>query len=123
MVLVIYVSVVIVLFVVVVNLFDMCEICVQLMLWCYMMFVVEIGVKVNCLFVFEGGYFCVGELLVSFDCVLQQVQFVCVCVVQVVIEQIWNVNCWFVELNLVGKVEFEVLQVEFEKVCVDVVVN
>lgn len=102
------------------NLLDTREIRAQLMPRRYTTLAAEIGAKVNRLPVPEGGHFRAGELLVSFDCALQQAQLARARAAQAATEQTWNANRRLAELNSVGKVELEVSQAEFEKARADV---
>ncbi|RZJ08466.1 MAG: efflux RND transporter periplasmic adaptor subunit [Rubrivivax sp.] len=105
------------------NLLDTREIRAQLTPKRYTTLAAEIGAKVNRVPVPEGGRFRAGELLVGFDCTVQQAQLARAQAAQNATEQTWNANRRLAELNSVGKVELEVSQAEFEKARADVAAN
>jgi len=83
----------------------------------------EIGAKVQRLPVTEGSAFRQGQLLVQFDCSLQQAQLNKAQAGQDVTEKTWKANQRLAELNSVGKVELETSQGEFQKARAEVSAN
>lgn len=80
----------------------------------------EIGAKINRLPVQEGGRFKQGQMLVGFDCSLQQSQLNRARAALTAAEKTWNGNKRLAELNSVGKVELEVSEAEVLKNQADV---
>lgn len=83
----------------------------------------EIGAKVQRLPVVEGGAFRQGQLLVQFDCSLQQTQLNKAQAGVEATEKIWRANQRLGELNSVGKVELDISQAEWNKARADVAAN
>lgn len=83
----------------------------------------EIGAKVQRLPVVEGGAFRQGQLLVQFDCSLQQAQLNKAQAGVDATEKTWRANQRLAELNSVGKVELETSQAEWNKARADVAAN
>lgn len=83
----------------------------------------EIGAKVQRLPVVEGGAFRQGQLLVQFDCSLQQAQLHKAQAGVDATEKTWRANQRLAELNSVGKVELETSQAEWNKARADVAAN
>jgi len=75
----------------------------------------EIGAKINRLPVAEGGAFRAGQLLVSFDCSLQQAQLNRAHAALSGTEKTWASNKRLAELNSIGKVELDVSEAEVMK--------
>jgi RND family efflux transporter MFP subunit len=75
----------------------------------------EIGAKINRLPVLEGGAFRVGQMLVSFDCSLQQAQLNKARAALSGADKTWVSNKRLAELNSVGKVELDVSESEVQK--------
>lgn len=83
----------------------------------------EIGAKVQRLPVTEGSAFRQGQLLVQFDCSLQQAQLNRAQAGQDVMEKTWKANQRLEELNSVGRVELDTSQGEFHKARAEVAAN
>lgn len=83
----------------------------------------EIGAKVQRLPVSEGSAFRQGQLLVQFDCSLQQAQLNKAQAGQEVAEKTWKANQRLAELNSVGRIELETSQGEFQKARAEVAAN
>lgn len=83
----------------------------------------EIGAKVQRLPILEGGAFKQGQLLVQFDCSLQQAQLNKAQAGVDATEKMWRANQRLAELNSVGKVELETSQAEWNKARADVAAN
>jgi RND family efflux transporter MFP subunit len=83
----------------------------------------EIGAKVQRLPVPEGGAFRQGQLLVQFDCSLQQSQLNKAQAGQDATEKTWQANQRLSELHSVGKVELDVSRAEWQKARADVSAN
>jgi RND family efflux transporter MFP subunit len=105
------------------NALDKREIRAQLMPRRYTTLAAEIGAKVNRLGVSEGGRFKAGEILVGFDCSLQQAQLNKAKAAQVASEKVWNANVRLAELHSVGKVELDVSEAEVIKAKAEVASN
>ena len=75
----------------------------------------EIGAKINRLPVLEGGAFKAGQVLVSFDCSLQQAQLNKAHAALSGADKTWVANKRLAELNSVGKVELDVSEAEVLK--------
>ncbi len=83
----------------------------------------EIGAKVSRVAVVEGGAFRAGQVLVSFDCSLQQAQLQKSKAVLGAAERTLGANKRLEELHSVGKVELEVSEAEVGKARADVAAN
>ena len=83
----------------------------------------EIGAKVSRLTVPEGGRFKAGQVLVGFDCTLQQTQLHKAQAALVAAEKTWGANQRLAELNSVGQVELQVSQAEVAKAKAEVAAN
>lgn len=83
----------------------------------------EIGAKVQRLPVTEGSAFRQGQLLVQFDCSLQQAQLNRAQAGQDVTEKTWKANQRLAELNSVGRIELETSQGEYQKARAEVAAN
>lgn len=94
---------------------DKREIRAQLLPRRYTTLAAEIGAKIRRLTVPEGGRFRAGEVLVSFDCSLQQAQLDKSRAALKATEQSWHANQRLAELNSVGKVELNVSEAEVNK--------
>jgi len=94
---------------------DKREIRAQLMPRRYTTLAAEIGAKINRLPVSEGGHFRVGEMLISFDCSLQQAQLNKAKAALTEVEQTRDANLRLNELHSVGKVELDISQAEVAK--------
>lgn len=91
------------------------EIRAQLMPRRYTTVAAEIGAKVNRVPVPEGGAFRAGQLLVSFDCSLQQAQMQKARAELHGAEQTLKTNQRLAELNSVGKLELDMAQAAAHK--------
>ena len=80
----------------------------------------EIGAKVQRLAVTEGGAFQKDQLLVQFDCSLQQAQLNKAHAGQNAADKTWRANQRLAQLNSVGKVELETSQAEVQKAAAEV---
>lgn len=83
----------------------------------------EIGAKVSRVTVVEGGAFRAGQVLVSFDCSLQQAQLQKSKAVLGAAERTLAANKRLEELHSVGKVELEVSEAEVGKARADAAAN
>jgi RND family efflux transporter MFP subunit len=83
----------------------------------------EIGAKINRLPVPEGGRFRAGEVLVQFDCSLQQTQLNKAKAALAASEKTWNANKRLNELNSVGTVELDISEAEVAKAKAEVAAN
>lgn len=83
----------------------------------------EIGAKVSRLPIPEGAAFRQGQLLIQFDCSLQQAQLDKAKAAQAAAEKSWNANKRLAELNSVGKVELEISEAEVHKATAEVNAN
>lgn len=83
----------------------------------------EIGAKVSRVAVAEGGAFRAGQVLVSFDCSLQQAQLQKAKAVLGAAERTFGANKRLDELNSVGKVELQASEAELGKARADVAAN
>ena len=99
------------------------EIRAQLLPRRYTTVAAEIGAKVNRLPVPEGGAFRAGQLLVSFDCTLQQAQMQKARAELQGAEQTLKTNQRLAELNSVGKLELDMAQAAAQKARADVGAN
>ncbi len=102
------------------NALDRREIRAQLTPRRYTTLAAEIGAKVNRLPVAEGGRFKAGEVLIVFDCVLQQAQLNKARATQDAAEKAGAANRRLDELHSIGKVELEVSESEIAKAKADV---
>lgn len=75
----------------------------------------EIGAKINRLPVQEGGAFKAGQMLVNFDCSLQEAQLSKARAALSGAEKTWGGNKRLAELNSVGRVELDVSEAEVLK--------
>lgn len=99
------------------------EIRAQLLPRRYTTVAAEIGAKVNRLPVPEGGAFRAGQMLVGFDCSLQQAQMQKARAELQGAEQTLKTNQRLAELNSVGKLELDMAQAAAGKARADVVAN
>lgn len=83
----------------------------------------EIGAKVQRLPVVEGAPFRQGQMLVQFDCSLQQAQLNKAQAGVDATEKTWRANQRLAELNSVGKVELDTSQAEWNKARADLAAN
>jgi membrane fusion protein (multidrug efflux system) len=83
----------------------------------------EIGAKVSRVAVVEGAAFRAGQVLVSFDCSLQQAQLQKAKAVLGAAEHTFGANQRLNELNSVGKVELQASEAELGKANADVAAN
>lgn len=83
----------------------------------------EIGAKINRLPVAEGAAFKQGQLLVQFDCALQQTQLSKAEAAQMAADTNWKGNQKLAQLNSVGQVELDVSKAEALKAQADVAAN
>ena len=99
------------------------EIRAQLLPRRYTTVAAEIGAKVNRLPVAEGGAFRAGQLLVGFDCSLQQAQMQKARAELQGAEQTLKTHQRLAELNSVGKLELDMAQAASHKARADVGAN
>ena len=97
------------------SVLDQREIRAQLAPRRYATLAAEIGAKVQRLPVVDGGAFRQGQLLVQFDCSLQQAQLNKAQAGLDASEKTWRANQRLAELNSVGKVELDTSQAEWQK--------
>jgi membrane fusion protein (multidrug efflux system) len=83
----------------------------------------EIGAKINRLPLSEGAAFKQGQLLVQFDCVLQQAQLAKAEAALMAADTNWRGNQKLAELNSVGKIELDVSKAETLKAQAEVAAN
>ena len=83
----------------------------------------EIGAKISRISVVEGGAFRAGQVLVSFDCSLQQAQLQKAKAVLGAAERTYGANKRLDELRSVGKVELEASEAEVGKARAEVAGN
>lgn len=83
----------------------------------------EIGAKISRISVVEGGPFRAGQVLVSFDCSLQQAQLQKAKAVLGAAERTYGANQRLDELRSVGKVELEASEAEVGKARAEVAGN
>lgn len=83
----------------------------------------EIGAKINRLPLAEGAAFKQGQLLVQFDCVLQQTQLAKAEAALMAADTNWKGNQKLAELNSVGKIELDVSKAETLKAQAEVAAN
>lgn len=75
----------------------------------------EIGAKVNRLPIREGEGFKQGQLLIAFDCSIQNAQLQKAKASLMAAEKTWQANQRLFELNSIGKLELDSSQAEFAK--------
>lgn len=102
---------------------DKREIRAQLLPRRYTTLAAEIGAKIQRIGVQEGGRFRAGEVLVRFDCSLQQAQLNKGKAALQAAEQTLKANQRLSELNVVGKVELSQSEAEMEKAKAEVASN
>lgn len=83
----------------------------------------EIGAKINRLPLSEGAAFKQGQLLVQFDCVLQQAQLAKAEASLMGANTSWHGNQKLAELNSVGKMELDISRAETLKAQAEVTAN
>ena len=83
----------------------------------------EIGAKINRLPLSEGAAFKQGQLLVQFDCVLQQAQLAKAEAALMAADTNWRGNQKLAELNSVGKIELDISKAETLKAQAEVAAN
>jgi RND family efflux transporter MFP subunit len=83
----------------------------------------EIGAKINRLPLSEGAAFKQGQLLVQFDCVLQQAQLAKAEAALMAADTNWRGNQKLAELNSVGKIELDISKAESLKAQAEVAAN
>jgi RND family efflux transporter MFP subunit len=83
----------------------------------------EIGAKINRLPLSEGAAFKQGQLLVQFDCVLQQTQLAKAAAALMAADTTWRGNQKLAELNSVGKIELDISKAETLKAQAEVAAN
>jgi len=83
----------------------------------------EIGAKINRLPLTEGAAFKQGQLLVQFDCVLQQAQLAKAEAALMAADTNWKGNQKLAKLNSVGQVELDVSKAETLKAQAEVAAN
>ncbi len=75
----------------------------------------EVGAKISHLPLPEGSRFKVGQVLIKFDCSLQQTQLTKSQAALAGANATWNANKRLLELNSIGKVELDVSEAEVHK--------
>jgi len=83
----------------------------------------EIGAKINRLPLAEGASFRQGQLLVQFDCALQQAQLAKADAALMAADANWKGNQKLAQLNSVGQVELDVSKAEAQKAQAEVAAN
>jgi membrane fusion protein (multidrug efflux system) len=83
----------------------------------------EIGAKINRLPFLEGAAFKQGQLLVQFDCALQQAQLAKANAALMAADTAWRGNQKLAELNSVGKVELDISKADVLKAQAEVTAN
>ena len=83
----------------------------------------EIGAKINRLPLTEGAAFKQGQLLVQFDCALQQAQLAKAEAAQMAADTNWHGNQKLIELNSIGKIELDTSKAEALKAQAEVAAN
>jgi len=83
----------------------------------------EIGAKINRLPLAEGAAFRQGQLLVQFDCALQQAQLAKAEAALMAADTNWKGNQKLAQLNSVGQVELDVSKAETQKAQAEVAAN
>lgn len=99
------------------------EIRAQLLPLRYTTLAAEIGAKINRLPVPESATFTKGQLLIGFDCSLQQAQADKARAALGGAEKAWSANKRLQQLNSVGKLELELSAAEVDKARADVAAN
>jgi membrane fusion protein, multidrug efflux system len=99
------------------------EIRAQLLPRRYTTLATEIGAKIQHISVVEGSRFRAGDVLVRFDCSLQQAQLNKGKAALSGADQTWRANQRLNELNAVGKVELGLSEAEVEKAKAEVASN
>jgi RND family efflux transporter MFP subunit len=75
----------------------------------------EVGAKISKIVVSEGGRFKIGQLLIKFDCSLQQSQLNKSQAALAAANATWDANRRLLELNSIGKIELDVSEAEVGK--------
>lgn len=83
----------------------------------------EIGAKISRLPIPEGSAFKQGQVLVQFDCSLQQAQVSKAKAALLAADKTWQVNRRLAELNSVGKLDLEISEAEVQKARAEVAAN
>jgi membrane fusion protein, multidrug efflux system len=83
----------------------------------------EIGAKISRLPIPEGSAFKQGQVLVQFDCSLQQAQVNKARAALSAADKSWQANRRLAELNSVGKVELDISEAEVQKARAEVAAN
>ena len=83
----------------------------------------EVGAKINRLPLTEGAAFKQGQLLVQFDCMLQQAQLAKANAALMAADTAWHGNQKLAELNSVGKMELDISKAEMLKAQAEVNAN
>lgn len=83
----------------------------------------EIGAKINRLPLAEGAAFKQGQMLVQFDCQLQQAQLAKAQAAQMAADTAWRGNQKLAELNSVGRIELDTSKAEMLKAQAEVSAN
>lgn len=83
----------------------------------------EIGAKISRLPVPEGSAFKQGQVLVQFDCTLQQAQVSKAKAALLAADKTWQANRRLAELNSVGKLDLEISEAEVQKARAEVAAN
>ncbi|GAB4060931.1 efflux RND transporter periplasmic adaptor subunit [Uliginosibacterium sediminicola] len=83
----------------------------------------EIGAKINRLPVPEGGAFKAGQVLIQFDCSLQQAQLSKAKAALAGADKTWQANKRLADLNSIGKVELDISEAEVLKAQAEVAAN
>ena len=83
----------------------------------------EIGAKISRLPVPEGGRFKSGQVLIHFDCLLQQAQLNKARAAQTGAEKSWQANTRLAELDSVGKIDLDLSEAELHKARAEVAAN
>jgi membrane fusion protein (multidrug efflux system) len=99
------------------------EIRAQLLPRRYTTLAAEIGAKINRLPLSEGASFRQGQLLVQFDCALQQAQLAKADAALMAADTNWKGNQKLAQLNSVGQIELDVSKAEVLKAQAEVAAN
>ncbi|MGO4392250.1 efflux RND transporter periplasmic adaptor subunit [Variovorax sp. M-6] len=83
----------------------------------------EIGAKINRLPLAEGAAFKQGQVLVQFDCLLQQAQLAKAQAALMAADTAWRGNQKLAELNSVGRIELDVSKADVLKAQAEVAAN
>ena len=102
---------------------DKREIRAQLLPKRYTTLAAEIGAKVNRLPLPEGAAFRQGQVLIQFDCSLQQAQLNKAKAALSAADKTWQANRRLAELNSIGRVELETSEAEVHKAQAEVAGN